>query len=105
MIYSQNFYEEIKQWTNVLGYTQPAISNATNYPVCNYTISTYGPSFQAIWAQGVSRVPVHEAAVLEFFGLQDLQPGPTPTTTVSSTATATATLTCSAPVATQTLWG
>lgn len=69
----QNFWEQIKQWTNVFGYSQTPISNvsmvADGYPA-GYSNATYGPKFQAILAQGVGHtVPVYEQAILKFFGI------------------------------------
>jgi acetylxylan esterase len=65
------FWEAIKQWSNVFGYSQTPISNVSmsGFPD-GYSNATYGPKFQAILAQGVGHtVPVFEDLILEFFGL------------------------------------
>ena len=57
-----------------------------NQPQAGYSNATYGPLFQAILAQGVGHtVPEHEVNVLQFFGLDTLQPGPVPSTSVGPT--------------------
>ncbi|KAL1744633.1 carbohydrate esterase family 1 protein [Schizophyllum fasciatum] len=69
-LYPQNFYEEVKQWTNVLGYAEGSGTNTTNDPQQGYTRATYGPDFEAIFAQGVGHtVPEQANDVLRFFGL------------------------------------
>ncbi|TRM68531.1 carbohydrate esterase family 1 protein [Schizophyllum amplum] len=69
-LYPQNFYEEIKQWTNVLGYEESAGTNTTSDPLPGYTRATYGTDFEAIFAQGVGHtVPEQANDVLRFFGL------------------------------------
>jgi acetylxylan esterase len=68
---TQNFWEGIKQWTNVLGYSQTPVSNTSmpGFPA-GYSNATYGPKFQAILAQGVGHeLPAREASALAFFGL------------------------------------
>jgi len=69
-LYPQNFFEEVKQWTNVLGYSQTPTSNATNTPLSGYSKAVFGPNFQAILAKGVGHtVPERAGDVLAFFGL------------------------------------
>ena len=69
-LYPQNFYEEVKQWTNVLGYAEGSGTNSSNDPLSGYTRTTYGPDFEAIFAQGVGHtVPEQANDVLRFFGL------------------------------------
>ena len=69
-LYPQNFYEEVKQWTNVLGYAEVSGTNSSNDPLSGYTRTTYGPDFEAIFAQGVGHtVPEQANDVLRFFGL------------------------------------
>jgi acetylxylan esterase len=65
------YWEAIKEWTNVFGYSQTPISNTSmsGFPA-GYSNATYGPKFQAILAQGVGHsVPLHETNFLAFFGL------------------------------------
>jgi acetylxylan esterase len=68
---TQNFFEGVKQWTNVFGYSQTPTSNVSmsGFPA-GYSLSTYGPKFQAILAQGVGHeLPVRETNALAFMGL------------------------------------
>jgi acetylxylan esterase len=95
-LYPQNFFEEIKQWTNVFGYSQTPVSNSTNTPLYGYSKSVYGPNFQAILAQGVGHtVPERAGDVLAFFGLDG-----TVTTTAGPTTTRTTSPTTSTPTPT-----
>lgn len=52
-LYPQNFWEEIKQWTQVFGVSQTPTSNITNNPQAGYSRATFGPNVQGILAQGV----------------------------------------------------
>lgn len=52
-LYPQNFWEEIKQWTDVFGVSQTPTSNTTNDPEAGYSRASYGINVQAILAQGV----------------------------------------------------
>lgn len=69
-LYPQNFFEEVKQWTTIFGYSSP-ISNITeSYLPNTYHNATYGPKFQAIYAQGVGHtVPLYEQQYLQFLGI------------------------------------
>jgi acetylxylan esterase len=72
LLYPQNFWEEIKEWTNVFGYSQTPVSNTSisGFP-SSYSNATFGPKFQAILAQGVGHyVPVAEDLILRFFGIE-----------------------------------
>ncbi|KAI0795876.1 acetyl xylan esterase [Abortiporus biennis] len=80
-LYPQNFWEDIKQWTNVFGVSQTPTSNTTNDPLRGYSRASFGPNVQAILAQGVGHtVPEQANDVLTWFGLSNLAPGPQPTT-------------------------
>ena len=70
-LYPQNFFEEVKQWTTVLGYLSTPISNASEpYLPAGYSNATFGPMFQAILAQGVGHtVPLFEQQYLQFLGI------------------------------------
>ena len=70
-LYPQNFYEEIKQWTTVFGYSSTPISNVSEPTLpAGYSNATFGPKFQAILAQGVGHtVPLFEELYLEFLGI------------------------------------
>ncbi|KAM5543202.1 hypothetical protein V8D89_003076 [Ganoderma adspersum] len=70
-LFPQNFFEEIKQWTTVFGYSSTPISNASeSYLPSGYSNATFGPNFQAILAQGVGHtVPLFEQQYLQFLGI------------------------------------
>jgi acetylxylan esterase len=69
-LYPQNFWEDIKQWTNVFGVSQTPTSNKTNDPLPGFSRANFGPNFQAILAQGVGHgLPTRENDVLAWFGL------------------------------------
>lgn len=42
----QNYYETIKQWTGVFGYSATAVSTTANYPRSPYTKYVFGDKFQ-----------------------------------------------------------
>ncbi|KAI0744297.1 acetyl xylan esterase [Daedaleopsis nitida] len=67
----QNFYEQVKQWTTVFGYSSTPLSNTTSAGLpSNYYNATFGPMFQAILAQGVGHtVPLYEQMYLQFLGI------------------------------------
>lgn len=82
-LYPQNFWEEIKQWTNVFGVSQTPTSNITNDPQAGYSRASFGPNVQGILAQGVGHtVPEHETDVMNWFSLSSLAPGSGPGSTV-----------------------
>ncbi|KAH9483349.1 putative acetylxylan esterase A [Psilocybe cubensis] len=75
-LYPQNFWEEIKQWTNVFNVSQTPTSNLTSNPQAGYSRASFGPNVQAILAQNVGHtVPEHETDTLAWFGLSSLVPG------------------------------
>ncbi|KAJ3551134.1 hypothetical protein NM688_g4904 [Phlebia brevispora] len=88
-LYPQNFWEEIKQWTNVFGVSQTPSSNLTNDPLPGYSRASFGPDVQGILAQGVGHtVPVREGDVLDWFSLSNLTATPSPiTSTLPPTST------------------
>ena len=75
-LYPQNFWEDIKQWTNVFGVSATPASNLTNNPQAGYSRASFGPNVQAILAQGVGHtVPEHATDVLDWFGISNVMPG------------------------------
>ena len=51
-------------------YAEGSGTNSSNDPLSGYTRTTYGPDFEAIFAQGVGHtVPEQANDVLRFFGL------------------------------------
>ncbi|GAB1517241.1 hypothetical protein RhiTH_000285 [Rhizoctonia solani] len=69
-LHTQNFYEEIKQWTNVFGVSQTPTATTQNWPLLNWTRTDYGPNVQAILASGVGHdIPVQATQVIQWMGL------------------------------------
>ncbi|KAF8965879.1 acetyl xylan esterase [Flammula alnicola] len=87
-LYPQNFWEEIKQWTDVFGVSQTPVTNVSGDPQAGYSRASFGPNVQGILAQGVGHtVPEHETDTLNWFGLSALTPGGTPVTPTAPPAT------------------
>jgi len=84
-LFFQNFGEEIKQWTNVLGVSQTPVS--TDSPQSGWTHARYGntstqPPVEAYSIQGVGHsLPMGgmAAQAIRFFGLDGTPPPPTST--------------------------
>ncbi|KIY73782.1 carbohydrate esterase family 1 protein [Cylindrobasidium torrendii FP15055 ss-10] len=69
-LYTQNFYEEVKQWTNVFNVSETATATTQNWPISGWTKSDYGPNVQAILANGVTHnIPIQATQVIEWLGL------------------------------------
>lgn len=69
-LYTQNFYEEIKQWTNVFGVSQTATATTANWPTTGWTKSDYGANVEAILAQNVTHnIPIYSTQVIQWMGL------------------------------------
>ncbi len=69
-LYTQNFYEEIKQWTNVFNVSQTATATTQNWPMSGWTRSDYGPNVEGILASGVTHnIPVQAAQAIAWMGL------------------------------------
>jgi hypothetical protein len=69
-VHYNNFYETMKQWSNVLGLE--LTSNVTGVPSENYTEVVYGDGTKLVGylGKGVGHiVPVQEEPMLKFFGL------------------------------------
>jgi acetylxylan esterase len=67
----QNFKEEVKQWTSVLGLNSTASVATTDTPLKGWTRYRYGSSFEAYEAKGVSHdIPNQADPVMEFFDLR-----------------------------------
>ena len=94
-LYPQNFWEDIKQLTNVFGVSQTPTSNVTNDPLPGYSWAMFGPDVNAILAQGVGHtVPERANDVLTWFGIANLTPGGgsgTPSTSAPTTPISTPT--------------
>ncbi|KAI0595833.1 Alpha/Beta hydrolase protein [Biscogniauxia sp. FL1348] len=66
----QNYEEEIKQWTAVLGADAEPTEELANTPEMGYTTSNYGDFVQGIFAQAVGHsVPANLTASELWFGL------------------------------------
>lgn len=84
-----NFGEEIKQWTNVLGVSQTPTSTTT--PQSGWTQTTYANGSGTVEVMGTSEqgvthnIPIDATATLQFFGI--IGGGQPPTTTTGTTTT------------------
>ncbi|TFK51194.1 acetylxylan esterase A [Heliocybe sulcata] len=69
-LYPQNYFETMKQWTNVFGYNYNAPESLqVNDPQSEYNTTTYGPNVVGVYAQGVGHtVPIHGTQDMEWFG-------------------------------------
>jgi acetylxylan esterase len=69
-LYPQNFQEEIKEWTAVLGLPASPVSTLVNNPESDWTTYIYGDKFQATSAAGVTHnIQTNETVVLNWFDL------------------------------------
>ncbi|RKL12182.1 putative acetylxylan esterase A [Fusarium oxysporum] len=66
----QNYYEEIKQWTGVFGYSSNPQSSTPNTPASPFTRQVFGEKFQAFLGQGITHgVPHFDDNDLKWFGI------------------------------------
>ncbi|KAF6816738.1 acetyl xylan esterase [Colletotrichum musicola] len=92
----QNYYETIKQWTGVFGYSTEPVSTTPNFPRSPYTKYVFGDKLQTFLGQGVSHsIDVFPEEDLKWFGFLNpvtttSSPG-TPSTTLRTTTTRTST--------------
>ncbi|KAL2278816.1 hypothetical protein FJTKL_14155 [Diaporthe vaccinii] len=98
----QNYYETIKQWTGVFGYSTTAISTTANDPRSPYTKYVFGDKFQAFLGTGVSHsIDVFPEEDLKWFGFTTpvsptSAPGTSTTTSQASATTSSASATTTA---------
>ncbi|KAF5629194.1 putative acetylxylan esterase [Fusarium sp. NRRL 25303] len=65
----QNYYEEIKQWTGIFGYSSNPQSSTPNTPASPYTRQVFGEKFQAFLGQGIGHGNPHfDDNDLKWFG-------------------------------------
>ncbi|KAL0940019.1 acetyl xylan esterase [Colletotrichum truncatum] len=68
----QNYYETIKQWTGVFGYSTQAQSTTPNFPRSPYTKYVFGDKLQTFLGTGVSHsIDVFPEEDLKWFGFLD----------------------------------
>ncbi|RBR14225.1 hypothetical protein FVER53590_07730 [Fusarium verticillioides] len=79
----QNYYETIKQWTGVFGYSTNPQSTTPNFPRSPYTKYTFGDKLQTFLGQGVTHsIDVFPEEDLKWFGFADpVKPSSTTTAT------------------------
>ncbi|KAF7556044.1 hypothetical protein G7Z17_g1727 [Cylindrodendrum hubeiense] len=69
---AQNYYETIKQWTGVLGYSTTAASTEVNVPRSPYTKYTFGDKLQTFLGSGITHsIDVFPEEDLKWFILRD----------------------------------
>ncbi|GKT56018.1 PHB depolymerase family esterase [Colletotrichum tofieldiae] len=65
----QNYYETIKQWTGVFGYSTTPVSETPNYPRSPYTKYVFGDKLQTFLGAGVTHsIDVFPEEDLKWFG-------------------------------------
>lgn len=70
VLYPENYEEEIKEWTAVLGLPSEPVSTLPDTPAAGTTTYVYGESFQAALEDGVTHnIPINETVVLSWFDL------------------------------------
>ncbi|KAF2685321.1 carbohydrate esterase family 1 protein [Lentithecium fluviatile CBS 122367] len=71
VLYPQNFQEEIKQWTTVLGVSATPTETTKDTPLAGWTRYRYGSKFEAYEAEGVDHnIPNQADTVMDFFDLR-----------------------------------
>ncbi|KAI8170159.1 putative acetylxylan esterase A [Colletotrichum sp. SAR 10_70] len=71
----QNYYETIKQWTGVFGYSTTPQSTTPDYPRSPYTRYVFGEKLQTFLGQGVTHsIDVFPEEDLKWFGFTVLFP-------------------------------
>ncbi|KAF4501880.1 PHB depolymerase family esterase [Fusarium agapanthi] len=79
----QNYYETIKQWTGVFGYSTNPQSSTPDFPRSPYTRYTFGDKLQTFLGQGINHsIDVFPEEDLKWFGFADpVKPSSTTTAT------------------------
>lgn len=71
VLYAQNFREQIKQWTSVLGVSQKPTEITDDVPFEGWTRFRYGDVFEAYEAKGITHdIPTDADTVMDFFDLK-----------------------------------
>ncbi|KAI0410071.1 PHB depolymerase family esterase [Xylaria palmicola] len=97
-LYPQNYYETIKQWTGVFGYSTTPSATYPNTPRSPYTRYVFGPNVEGVLGEGVSHnIDIFGDADMEWFGISGSS-----TTTTTSAPTSTLTTTRTTTTATTT---
>jgi acetylxylan esterase len=71
VLYPQNLYEQIKQWTSVFGVSEVPTSTTKDTPLSGWTRWRYGDKFEAYEAAGVDHnIPNQDQLVIDYFDLR-----------------------------------
>ncbi|KAK2606576.1 hypothetical protein N8I77_005316 [Diaporthe amygdali] len=91
----QNYYETIKQWTGVFGYSTTPVSTTADFPRSPYTKYVFGDKLQTFLGTNVTHsIDVFPEEDLKWFGFTTpVSPTSAPGTPSTSTASASATTT------------
>ncbi|KAI0186344.1 acetylxylan esterase [Xylaria flabelliformis] len=100
-LYPQNYYETIKQWTGVFGYSTTPSATYPNTPRSPYTRYVFGSNVEGVLGEGITHsIDIFGDADMEWFGFtgsstttKTTGPTSTLTTTKSTTTTKSATAT------------
>ncbi|KAK1970211.1 PHB depolymerase family esterase [Colletotrichum sublineola] len=89
-LYVQNYYETIKQWTGLFGYTTTPVSETPNYPRSPYTKYVFGDKLETFLGNGVTHsIDVFAEEDLKWFGFLVRRPPEHGVTTMTAPATTT----------------
>ncbi|KAI0799474.1 Alpha/Beta hydrolase protein [Xylaria sp. FL0064] len=95
-LYPQNYYETIKQWTGIFGYSTTPSETYPNTPRSPYTRYVYGPNVEGVLGEGITHnIDIFGDADMQWFGFASSS-----TTTTTSRPTSTSTITTSATTTT-----
>ncbi|KAK2035559.1 PHB depolymerase family esterase [Colletotrichum zoysiae] len=94
-LYVQNYYETIKQWTGLFGYSTTPVSETPDYPRSPYTKYVFGDKLETFLGNGVTHsIDVFPDEDLKWFGfMTPVSPSSSATTSRASTTLAVSTTT------------
>ncbi|KAI2626394.1 putative acetyl xylan esterase [Xylaria nigripes] len=73
-LYVQNYYETIKQWTGIFGYSTTPTATYPNTPASPYTRYVFGPNVEGVLGEGIPHsVSIFGDADMEWFGFTKLR--------------------------------
>ncbi|KAI0867588.1 putative acetyl xylan esterase [Hypoxylon argillaceum] len=68
-LYPQNYYETIKQWTGVFGYSTTPVATYPNTPRSPYTRYVFGPNVEGVLGEGITHnIDIFGDADMQWFG-------------------------------------
>ncbi|GAW11836.1 hypothetical protein ANO14919_011890 [Xylariales sp. No.14919] len=96
-LYPQNYYETIKQWTGVFGYSTTPSETYPDTPRSPYTRYVFGPNVEGVLGEGITHgIDIFGDADMQWFGFTGSSTTTTATSPSSTLATSSATATATA---------